>query len=107
MTHDDNMIIRFRGVRGSIPAPAPENMRYGGNTSCVEIRYHDELLILDAGSGIRSLGDELVRIRARKSYRGDVASFAQPLGSHSGFAVFRPRLFLSKSHHGFRGIWPR
>jgi phosphoribosyl 1,2-cyclic phosphodiesterase len=61
MTHDDKLTIRFRGVRGSIPAPAPENMRYGGNTSCVEVRYHDQLLILDAGSGIRSLGDELVR----------------------------------------------
>ena len=61
MTHDDKMTIRFRGVRGSIPAPAPENMRYGGNTSCVEIRYHDQLLILDAGSGIRPLGEGLIR----------------------------------------------
>lgn len=61
MTHDNKMTIQFRGVRGSIPAPAPENMRYGGNTSCLEIRYGDQLLILDAGSGIRSLGDDLIR----------------------------------------------
>jgi phosphoribosyl 1,2-cyclic phosphodiesterase len=53
--------VRFRGVRGSIPAPAPENMRYGGHTSCVEIRCDDQLLILDAGSGIRGLGDELLQ----------------------------------------------
>jgi phosphoribosyl 1,2-cyclic phosphodiesterase len=55
------MIVRFRGVRGSIPSPSPENMRYGGNTSCVEIRFGDRLLILDAGSGIRVLGDELLQ----------------------------------------------
>jgi len=60
MSHDDKMTIRFRGVRGSIPSPEPENVRYGGNTSCLEIRFRDQLLILDAGSGIRSLGDELV-----------------------------------------------
>ena len=52
--------IRCRGVRGSIPAPGIETARYGGNTSCVELRCGDELLILDAGSGIRNLGNELV-----------------------------------------------
>ena len=60
MSELDKLSIQFRGVRGSIPAPAPENMRYGGNTSCVEIRYRNQLLILDAGSGIRLLGDELI-----------------------------------------------
>jgi phosphoribosyl 1,2-cyclic phosphodiesterase len=54
-----NMTIRFRGTRGSIPAPASANTRYGGNTPCVEVRYHDQLLILDAGTGIRLLGDDL------------------------------------------------
>ncbi len=61
MSEIGKMTIRFRGVRGSIPAPAPEYMRYGGNTSCVEVRYEDQLLILDAGSGIRALGDELLQ----------------------------------------------
>jgi len=55
------MTVRFRGVRGSIPAPSPQNMRYGGNTSCVEVRSNNQLLILDAGSGLRLLGDELLR----------------------------------------------
>lgn len=62
MTKNEQLTIRFRGVRGSIPAPAPENMRYGGNTSCLELRYGDQLLILDAGSGIRSLGDDLINV---------------------------------------------
>ncbi len=60
MSEIGKMTVRFCGVRGSIPAPAPENMRYGGNTSCVEIRFGDQLLILDAGSGIRLLGDQLL-----------------------------------------------
>lgn len=61
MSGAGQLTVRFRGVRGSIPAASPENMRYGGNTSCVEIRFEDQLLILDAGSGIRLLGDELLQ----------------------------------------------
>lgn len=53
--------IRFWGTRGSIPSPGPSTVRYGGNTSCVEIRVGDTLLILDAGTGIRALGTELQR----------------------------------------------
>jgi phosphoribosyl 1,2-cyclic phosphodiesterase len=45
------------GARGSIPAPGPETMRYGGNTSCVQVTLSDgTLLVLDAGTGIRPLG---------------------------------------------------
>ena len=47
------------GVRGSIPAPAPETQRYGGNTSCVAVETDDRILIVDAGTGIRPLGREL------------------------------------------------
>ncbi len=53
------LLVRFHGVRGSLPSPGTANARYGGNTSCVEIRRGEELLILDAGSGIRSLGNTL------------------------------------------------
>lgn len=52
----EGVTVRFWGVRGSIPAPGPETSRYGGNTACVEVRAAGELIILDAGSGIRSLG---------------------------------------------------
>jgi phosphoribosyl 1,2-cyclic phosphodiesterase len=48
--------VKFWGVRGSIPVPGPETVRYGGNTSCIEVRADDELIVLDAGSGIRELG---------------------------------------------------
>lgn len=56
------MRLRLWGVRGSIPVPGPTTVRYGGNTACLEIRYGgDRLIIVDAGSGIKALGDHLVR----------------------------------------------
>src|ERR1700710_1216352 len=51
--------VKLWGVRGSIPVPGPSTVRYGGNTSCVEIRADGELIVLDAGSGIRLLGMDL------------------------------------------------
>jgi phosphoribosyl 1,2-cyclic phosphodiesterase len=54
------LLARIWGCRGSIPTPGEATVRYGGNTSCVEIRSgQDVVLILDAGTGIRRLGDEL------------------------------------------------
>jgi phosphoribosyl 1,2-cyclic phosphodiesterase/ActR/RegA family two-component response regulator len=52
--------IKFWGVRGSIPTPGPGTVRYGGNTSCVEYRAGGEIIILDAGTGMRNLGRELM-----------------------------------------------
>jgi len=54
------MLIRFWGVRGSTPCPGPSTARYGGNTPCVEIRCGDQVLIFDAGTGIRELGQALL-----------------------------------------------
>jgi len=48
--------VRFWGVRGSIAAPGPETIRYGGNTPCVSIERGRDMLILDAGTGLRKLG---------------------------------------------------
>lgn len=55
------MRIKFWGVRGSTPSPQPENMRYGGNTSCVEVRVGDQLYVFDCGTGFRMLGQNLRR----------------------------------------------
>jgi phosphoribosyl 1,2-cyclic phosphodiesterase len=53
--------LRFWGTRGSIPTPGPKTARYGGNTACVGISGPDgRLVILDAGSGLRPLGHELM-----------------------------------------------
>jgi phosphoribosyl 1,2-cyclic phosphodiesterase len=50
------LTVRFWGVRGSTPTPGARYLQYGGNTSCVEVRAADRLLILDAGTGLRDLG---------------------------------------------------
>jgi phosphoribosyl 1,2-cyclic phosphodiesterase len=56
--------VRFWGVRGSIPSPGSRTARYGGNTACVEVRCGDHLVIFDAGTGLRLLGNELVQSAA-------------------------------------------
>ena len=55
-----SLTVRFWGVRGSVPAPGPHTAAVGGNTSCVELRFGDEIIVLDAGTGLRGLGERLV-----------------------------------------------
>lgn len=83
------MRARFWGTRGSIPSPGRRTMRFGGNTSCVEVRTDGgQLIILDCGTGLRELGRTLA-----KETRPIVATV---LMSHThwdhtqGFAFFAP-----------------
>jgi phosphoribosyl 1,2-cyclic phosphodiesterase len=55
------VFVRFWGTRGSIPTPGHKTRRYGGNTSCVEIRSGDVQLICDGGTGLRELGLDLAQ----------------------------------------------
>jgi phosphoribosyl 1,2-cyclic phosphodiesterase len=66
---NDELTIKFWGVRGSYPTPGNGTIKYGGNTACVEIRAGERTLILDAGTGIIPLGRELAR-RAASEKRG-------------------------------------
>ncbi len=83
------MQIRFWGVRGSIPTPGSGAVRYGGNTSCVEVEAGPSRLILDAGTGLRLLGD------AAASQRGSTREYTLFL-SHlhwdhiQGLPFFKP-----------------
>ena len=52
--------VHFWGVRGTVPCPAENMLRYGGNTACVEMRCGAQRLIFDAGTGLRQLGREMV-----------------------------------------------
>jgi len=66
------MRVRFWGVRGSLPVPGMKTERYGGNTSCVEVRSASGTrVVVDAGTGIRKLGKELVQAHADGSGGGD------------------------------------
>jgi phosphoribosyl 1,2-cyclic phosphodiesterase len=60
-------LLRFWGVRGTTPTPGREYLQYGGNTACVEVRLADgQILIFDAGTGVRRLGQCLMREHAGK-----------------------------------------
>ena len=58
---DSEFSIHFWGVRGSIATPGPSTVRYGGNTPCVEMRCHGKRLIFDGGTGLRVLGQHLLK----------------------------------------------
>ncbi len=59
------MHFKFWGTRGSIPTPGPDTVKYGGNTSCVEVEAGGQTLILDAGTGIRLLGQDILKRRKK------------------------------------------
>ncbi|MGH8095131.1 MAG: MBL fold metallo-hydrolase [Chthoniobacterales bacterium] len=84
------LLVRFWGVRGSIPSPGPETVRYGGNTPCVELRIGDELVILDAGSGIRRLGLALIRELEEKTLSTTLLISHTHWDHIQGLPFFRP-----------------
>lgn len=84
------MKVRFWGTRGSIPAPGPHTIKYGGNTSCVEIRPSDgSIIILDCGTGIRELGQHLMSL-APKPFRLHVFIGHTHWDHIQGFPFFGP-----------------
>ena len=87
------MRIKFWGVRGSIPSPGPEFVTYGGNTLCVELCLEDldRLIIIDAGSGLRLLGHELMsRKISAEPLRVDIFLTHTHLDHILGFPFFAP-----------------
>ena len=100
--------VKFWGVRGSIPCSSPSYVIYGGNTSCVEVMAGEQHIILDAGTGLRALGHEMLGRTGRSS---------SILLSHthwdhiSGFPFFVPFFqsdysfqIYSGHSHGYGGI---
>jgi phosphoribosyl 1,2-cyclic phosphodiesterase len=77
------MLVRFWGVRGSTPTPQSENLRYGGNTSCVEVRVNGHIYVFDCGTGFRNLGKQLSQEQAVNGKSG------HPINAH---------IFLSHFH---------
>jgi len=88
------MIIRCWGARGSIPVSGGEYLRYGGDTPCMEIRSgNDAIVIIDAGTGIRRLGNRLIA-ESRHDY---TLLFTHAHWDHiMGFPFFKP-IYLSKT----------
>jgi phosphoribosyl 1,2-cyclic phosphodiesterase len=79
--------VKFWGVRGSIACPSSQHVGYGGNTSCVEVRFDDTSIILDAGTGLRPLGQDY----ARRGVRSGLILLTHCHWDHiNGFPFFSP-----------------
>lgn len=95
MLNDNALEVRFWGVRGSLPSPGNETALVGGNTSCVEVTCAGTRIVLDAGSGIRALGDMLVE---RAEHREVSLLLSHAHWDHvMGLPFFAP-LYRAESH---------
>jgi phosphoribosyl 1,2-cyclic phosphodiesterase len=88
--------VRFWGTRGSIPTPGHPTRRYGGNTSCVEIRIDDTLYICDGGTGLRELGMHLL-VREKSAIEAHMFFSHMHWDHIQGFPFFVPA--YSPSNH--------
>jgi phosphoribosyl 1,2-cyclic phosphodiesterase len=104
------MYVRFWGVRGSTPTPQPENMRYGGNTPCVEVRRNGQLYVFDCGTGFRNLGKHLAADSSGVPIQAHLFISHFHWDHIQGIPFFQPlyaaenRFFFHSSsrNHGFR-----
>jgi phosphoribosyl 1,2-cyclic phosphodiesterase len=99
----DQFTVRFWGVRGSIACPGPETVRYGGNTSCIEMKVGGHRLIFDGGTGLRVLGQSLLAEMPVEAHM----FFTHSHWDHiQGFPFFVPA-FIPKNHfHIYGAIAP-
>jgi phosphoribosyl 1,2-cyclic phosphodiesterase len=90
--------VRFWGTRGSIPTPGHMTKKYGGNTSCVEIRSDDSLFICDGGTGLRELGTDLMT-RGNKPITGHFFYSHTHWDHIQGFPFFTPAYVPQNTFH--------
>ena len=87
MAVKDEFWLRFWGVRGTVPCPGPDTLRYGGNTACLEVMCGGQRLILDAGTGLRALG---ASINGQDGLSAHIFLTHTHIDHINGFPFFRP-----------------
>lgn len=96
-------VVQFWGVRGSIATPGTKTIRYGGNTSCVEMRLGSKRLIFDGGTGLRVLGLNLLRQMPVEAHM----FFTHTHWDHiQGFPFFTPAFIPGNRFHIYGAIAP-
>lgn len=106
LREENRMLVKFWGVRGSVPTPNPANQRYGGNTACVEVLIGNQRLIFDGGTGLVSLGQQLQEI----SQTQNASIEAHLLFTHThwdriqGFPFFQPAFVPGNRFSVYGGI---
>ncbi len=99
----EEFAVQFWGVRGSIPTPGKDTVRYGGNTSCVEVRAGGKRLIFDGGTGLRVLGQQLLKETAVEAH----LFFSHSHWDHiQGFPFFVPAFIKGNCFHIYGSIAP-
>lgn len=92
--------IKFWGVRGSIACASPEHMKYGGNTSCIEVQAGEHVFVMDAGTGIRNFGNVLHSLDIRSTH----LLLTHTHWDHiNGFPFFTPAYDPNRSIHIMAG----
>ncbi len=98
-----DFVVKFWGVRGSVPTPGKDTVRYGGNTSCIEMQIAGKRLIFDGGTGIRELGKELMQEMPVEAY----IFFTHYHWDHiQGFPLFAPAFTEGNCFHIYGAIPP-
>jgi phosphoribosyl 1,2-cyclic phosphodiesterase len=85
--NENDFWVRFWGVRGTIPCPGPDTLRYGGNTACVEVMCGRQRLIFDAGTGLRALG---MSLNGQEGVQAHIFLTHTHIDHINGFPFFRP-----------------
>ncbi len=103
MVQSSRLEVEFWGVRGSVSTPGEATVRYGGNTSCVEVRAGNTRLIFDGGTGIRPLGQKLLAETPIQAH----LFFSHSHWDHiQGFPFFRPAFLPENCFHIYGSIAP-
>ena len=100
---ENQFTVKFWGVRGSIPCPGPQTVRYGGNTPCVEMQVGGKRFIFDGGTGIHVLGQSLLPKMPLEAY----IFFTHSHWDHvQGFPFFVPGFVAGNKFHIYGAVAP-